>query len=417
MDIIHSNNFKKIFDLVFLINVILITVLSSPFVFSISLSDTARYSAILLFFLLASLYSNFWKQKIKNLLFCVLFCKYIILSMFFSENFNSGYLILFIHFFIFVVLYHVLNISNNLGKYLTILIISLSLFYALFAICGFVYFNFYETQHVKEIQLYQLFGYQNYSISADPLCLNCVIASSGDLDNGYRYKFNEYFGFFANVSWLNTSISRYVGIAYEPSLTALIFLIALVLLDNIHWSSEILRKVITCILVCAGIATMSMMFYVIIIIYLISAYLISLKHIVHKLILISLLLSLIIFFFDDILSIGSISARYKNIINVFDYMFLNFTIVDFIFGKGALWFSGFSGINSGYLSLLTQYGMIVTLLTIILWFHASKFSVKARLVLFLCPLVLNAESSIIIMVLIALLLHQVNSIMILKKIN
>jgi len=417
---IESSNFKKIsLQYLFIINVFLIMLTSQPFVFSISFSVIFRYGAILSFFLLASLHSGFWKHKITNPLFYLLFLTCVVFSALLSENYNirgsvnetkNGYSILIINFFIFIVLVHMLSSIERLGEKLKTLFVSLCVCYALIAIVGFLCVNYLGVS-VERIQLYQIFGhadmFKNLQFSMHEACYRCVIVNEEMYNPGYRYNFSKYFGFFASINLIKgASILRYVGFAFEPSLTALIFLLAIVVLDDLYWLSISIRRVMLCALIGGGISTISLTFFTIIFLYLVIMTFLSLKKNIYKIIFLSLLFLSFIIISNIVLKSGSVSMRIHNIIDVYNYMLFNFTTVDYLFGRGALWFSGIHGINSGYLSIFSQFGVLITLLFIFLWVNASKYSIKAQTLFFFCPFVLNIQTSILYFIVIALLSYR-----------
>ena len=411
MLMIESSNFKKIsLQYLLIINVFFIMLTSQPFVFSISFSVICRYGAILSFFLLASLHSGFWKHKITNPLFYLLFLTCVVFSALLSENYKSGYSILIINFFIFIVLVHMLSSIERLGEKLKTLFVSLCVCFALIAIVGFLCVNYLGVS-VERIPLYQIFGhadmYKNLQFSTHEDCYGCVIVSEEMYNPGYRYNFSKYFGFFASINLIKgTSIIRYVGFTFEPSLTALIFLLAIVVLDDLYWLSISIRRVMLCTLIGGGISTISLTFFTIIFLYLVIMTFLSLKKNIYKIIFLSLLFLSFIIISNIVLKSGSVSMRINNIIDVHNYMLFNFTTVDYLFGRGALWFSGIDGINSGYLSIFSQFGVLITLLFIFLWVNASKYSIKAQTLFFFCPFVLNIQTSILYFIVIALLSYR-----------
>jgi len=413
MQMLKNINYKKnSFEYLFILNVFIIILTSHPFVFSLSFTDLTRYSAILSFFLLACFHPSFWNHKIKNPLFYLLFLICLIFSALFSKNFNSGYLVLFINFFIFIVLVQMISSLEGLGEKLKTLFVSLSVCYALLAIVGFLSFNYLGIS-TERIPLYQLFGNINLPLqfSTHDDCYGCVI-KNGDYVTGYRYEFSKYYGMFANISWLDSSLKRYVGFTFEPTYTGFVFMLAILMVDDLYWLPVSIRRVMLCTLIGGIFCVFSLLSYVVIFSYLFILTLKLLKKDYYKIIFLSLFLFLFyILIADFVLKYGSGFERYKNIKDMLNYMVLNFTVVDYLFGRGSLWFHEIRGIHSGYLSIFSQYGVLITFLFIILWLNASKYKDEAISVLLVTPFALNVQISILFFVALALLLHQNNKVL------
>lgn len=403
---IKNINLKTIYlQYLLIINVIFIILTSDPFIFSKAFSDVTRYSAILCFFLFASLHSSFWKYKIQNLLFYLLFLTFLVLSATFSAGLNNGYLILIIKFFMFIVLVHLFSCVEGLGERLKGIFVCLTVCYALIAIVGFLCINYFGV-FTEKIAIWGFFGNDDLNLTSID-CKGCVEISTGIFKDGYYYNFSKYFGFFAQFNLFSTDKLRYVGITFEPSLTALVFLVGIVLLDDLYWISISIRRAMLFILILGGFATFSLTFILIFFFYLAILAFLYLKKDIQKILFIFFVLTILfsVMFFKPV-TVSSFSMRYTNIIDIINYIELNFTTIDYFLGKGALWFHKLHGINSGYLSIFSQFGILITLLFIILWYHSCRFRLKAQVLLFFCPFVLSLQTSILYMVLIALLLYR-----------
>ena len=262
-------------------------------------------------------------------------------------------------------------------------------FLAIMSILGFTLVNGGFVTVQEEVSLYGLFGMP-------------------DEENGYFYAYNPYLGFFAKTSLLNLEIKRVVGITFEPNSTGVVIMLALLILygnDGLFLN----KRLLSLILFAGGICTVSLLFLASAAIF---VYLILLKRVskisIKLLFTLMLLIFLMIFGAAFILEVARTSSgfiRVMNFIFLFDFYVSEFSFWDVMLGRG-LGFSktelGF-GIDSGYLELITELGILSFLGALCLVWSLLRNTAYALPMVLIQPLFVNLHSSFTFLLCIALL--------------
>lgn len=388
MHIFDKIEFSKILSFF----ILLLCLTNHPFIFSIALSDTIRFSVILAVFFLISVCLVYVKFKQSLILFFLVTASLLVLLNFQNVPEINRYVLYILRLAFFFLIWLVISGDFEFCIFLKKIFIILGFCLALLSFVGFGLVNLGLVTTQNEVSLYGLFG----------------LPTEGD---GYVYSYHPLLGFFANTGLLNLGVKRSVGVTFEPNSTGVVIMLALLLLsENKLFLKR--KNLISLILILGGICTISLLFLLSLAIFLYLKFSKNTSSALLKFVInVGFLLlgsTLMVGFLIEIFMTSSGLIRLSSLLKIYDFYISQFDLIDVFFGRG-LGFSkselGF-GIDSGYVAIACELGILIFGTLIFLVWSMVKSSEYSKFIIFIFPLSVNLQFSFIFLLFCALLFRK-----------